>query len=279
MIFVQIASYRDPQLIPTVEDCIAKAKHPENLSFGIAWQHGPHELLGPILSHQRVRVLDIPHEKSKGACWARSLINRILYCGEDYTLMIDSHHRFVQDWDVILIDMLESLPGKPVLTTYAPSFDVETGEKVNNPWVMQFDPAYSVDFPLYRPAYSHHTEPLLTYCFSAHFAFTRGQFVIDVPYDSKLYFHGEECTMALRAFTHGYDLYHPHKVILWHEYTRKNRTKHWDDDKEWWVMDKIAKERVRSILAGDMPDQLGGVRTIEEYFKLSGHIVLKKSSA
>ena len=30
-IFIQIASYRDPQLVPTIEDMIAKAKNPENL--------------------------------------------------------------------------------------------------------------------------------------------------------------------------------------------------------------------------------------------------------
>ena len=36
-IFVQIASYRDPQLIPTIEDMLSKASHPENLVFGICW--------------------------------------------------------------------------------------------------------------------------------------------------------------------------------------------------------------------------------------------------
>jgi len=38
-IFIQIASYRDPQLLPTLKDCIEKAKYPKNLRFGIAWQH------------------------------------------------------------------------------------------------------------------------------------------------------------------------------------------------------------------------------------------------
>ena len=31
-IFVQIASYRDPELLPTIRDCIDKAKHPEMLT-------------------------------------------------------------------------------------------------------------------------------------------------------------------------------------------------------------------------------------------------------
>ena len=37
-IFVQIASYRDPDLINTLEDILNKAKSPQNLRFGIAWQ-------------------------------------------------------------------------------------------------------------------------------------------------------------------------------------------------------------------------------------------------
>jgi hypothetical protein len=38
-IFVQIASYRDPELLPTIKECISKAKYPERLTFGICWQH------------------------------------------------------------------------------------------------------------------------------------------------------------------------------------------------------------------------------------------------
>ena len=37
-IFIQIASYRDPQLIPTLKDMIANAKKPKNLVFAIARQ-------------------------------------------------------------------------------------------------------------------------------------------------------------------------------------------------------------------------------------------------
>ena len=43
-IFVQIASYRDPQLIPTIKDCLENAKNPKNLVFSIAWQHAEEDL-------------------------------------------------------------------------------------------------------------------------------------------------------------------------------------------------------------------------------------------
>jgi hypothetical protein len=38
-IFIQIAAYRDQELLPTLKDCLEKAEHPENLVFSIAWQH------------------------------------------------------------------------------------------------------------------------------------------------------------------------------------------------------------------------------------------------
>jgi hypothetical protein len=40
-IFIQVASYRDPQLIPTIESALDNASHPENLVFAIARQYNP----------------------------------------------------------------------------------------------------------------------------------------------------------------------------------------------------------------------------------------------
>jgi hypothetical protein len=40
-IFVQIASYRDPQLIPTIKNMLENAKNPQNITIGIARQFHP----------------------------------------------------------------------------------------------------------------------------------------------------------------------------------------------------------------------------------------------
>ena len=42
-IFVQIASYRDPQLIPTLDSMIENAKRPKNLRIGICRQYHPED--------------------------------------------------------------------------------------------------------------------------------------------------------------------------------------------------------------------------------------------
>ena len=38
-IFIQIASYRDPELVPTIKNIISQSKYPENITFGICRQY------------------------------------------------------------------------------------------------------------------------------------------------------------------------------------------------------------------------------------------------
>jgi len=256
-IFVQIASYRDPELVPTVKDLFANADHPLDLRVVIAWQHSPEENIDEIIDIPGVEVIDIPHHTSKGVCWARNLLNQN-YSGEKYTLQIDSHHRFIKGWDTELINMLEGLASdhikKPLLTAYVPSYNPtnDPDERVQVPWQLNFDKFIPEGAVFTLPAeMTNRSVPRRTQFFSGHFVFTFGKFCKEVPYDPNLYFHGEEITMAARAFTNGYDMFSPHKVILWHEYTREGRVKQWDDDKEWHLKNDFSHDRVRKILGID----------------------------
>ena len=56
----------------------------------------------------RFRIINVKDIDSLGVCWARHSVQQ-LYSGETYTLQIDSHMRFEQDWDEILIEMLKNL--------------------------------------------------------------------------------------------------------------------------------------------------------------------------
>ncbi len=260
-IFVQIASYRDPQLIPTLEDLFDKAKKPENLVVGIAHQHGDEDewdSLANYANDKRIKVIDIDYKDSKGACWARNQIQQ-LYDGEEYTLQLDSHHRFVDNWDTELIKMYKGLKKKghkkPLLTSYISSFDPDNDPagRVKVPWAMQFDRFTPEGVIFFLPYYldNQPEEPVPARFYSAHFAFTTGKFAEEVQHDPELYFHGEEISIAVRAYTHGYDLFHPNKIIAYHEYTRKGRTKHWDNHNDWNEANKASHERMRKLLGVD----------------------------
>ena len=74
-IYISIASYRDPQLLPSLHDCIKNADYPENLVFGIAWQHAEEDVwdnLSEFRNDIRFRIADINYKDSKGAGWCLS---------------------------------------------------------------------------------------------------------------------------------------------------------------------------------------------------------------
>ena len=83
----------------------------------------------------------------------------------------------------------------------------------------------------------------------------------------------------MRAFTHGYDLFHPGEVIVWHEYTRDYRTKHWDDHTadsgvavDWTQRDAPSRESARLLLTQQHSGAFGcgTVRTVADYEAFAG---------
>jgi len=289
-IFIQIASYRDPELLPTIQDCIRKSNNPENLVFSIAWQRSKDDEwdnLDPYLNDSRFHIIDIPHEQSLGTCWARSEVQK-KYNGEEYTLQLDSHHRFVKGWDTKCKTMLKKLQdsgiSKPLLTAYLPSYSPKNdpGSRVKEVWKLDFDrfTPEGVVFMLPSTLQDWQNEPLPTYTrfFSAHFVFTSGKFIEEVPYDPNLYFHGEEITLAVRAYTHGYDLFIPNEIVAWHEYTREGRVRHWDENKKWEELNNKSLLRAKKMLNVDNSYDgtdfgiygLGNLRSKEDYESYAG---------
>jgi len=292
-IFVSIASYRDPELLPTLKNLLENARNPDDLVICIAWQHSKEDKWDTLKKYKkdpRFKIIDIDYKDSKGVCWARSEIQK-LYTDEDYYFQLDSHHRFSKDWDLQLKDILNYLMlkghEKPLLSTYIPGYfpDKDPKDRVNEIWGLNIDRFMPAGAIFLRP---HHIEnwqdlkePFPTRFVSAHFIFTLGKFVDEVPYDPNLYFHGEESSLAARAYTHGYDLFAPHKVIVWHEYTRKGKKRHWDDSQDWKAKDDASYARFRKLFGMDpgcspcqrkalAPYGFGTVRSLEDFERYAG---------
>lgn len=283
-IYVQIASYRDPELLTTIRECLDKAAHPENLRLGIAWQHSPYEDFDDIteyLDDSRFRIIDTDYRDAKGVPTARYQLNR-LYDGETYTLQLDSHHRLAEDWDIQLIEMLESLRNedcpKPLLSAYASSYDPTNDPegRVRVPWIMEFDrfaPEGPVHFlPHSIDEYQELDSPVPSRFVSGHFIFADGVFCREVEYDPNYYFHGEEINLSVRSYMAGYDLFAPHKTLVWHEYTREGKKKHWDDHADWDELDKKSHAHGRKILGMENSEEVlvGMKRSLYDYEKYAG---------
>lgn len=289
--FIQIASYRDPELSKTIKDCLDKADNPEDLYFGIAWQHSKEDEWDDINEYKtnpNFRIIDINYKDSQGVGWARNKLQR-LYSGETYTLQLDSHHRFAQGWDSELKHMLKSLQEKghpkPLLTGYIPGYfpDKDPEGRMMEPWQLNMD-RFAPEGPIHSiPSIINKWEllegPIPARFYSAHFAFTLGRFVHEVPHDPDIYFHGEESSIAIRAYTHGYDLFHPHKVIIWHEYGRERKSRHWDDNSRSHQLNQRSFKKYRALFGIENESKeefdfvgygLGEERSLEDWEKYTG---------
>lgn len=278
-IFVQIASYRDPELPKTLKSILDNADHPDNLHICICLQYCRQDSfnddLKPYFNHPNIKIIGVDYIHSKGACWARNKIQQY-YNNETYTLQIDSHHRFIKGWDTKLINMYIQLQSsgykKPLITAYPPNYDPITEYRSNSIDMIVFDHFSKEGVVLTRPEpIPDLSKPAPARFFAGGFSFTTGMMCIEVQHNPDYYFYGEEISIAARAYTYGYDLFHPNEIILWHEYTRKGKSKHWDDDKEWYLKNNQSLLLNQKLFGIGMEREefhqygFGTERTLEDY--------------
>lgn len=275
-IYIQIPSYRDTELAPTLVDILEKAHFPGRIRIGVCWQHSEDEKLPKIiLDNQNIEIINIHYSNSNGCNWARRELQK-KWNGEEYTMLIDSHHRFVDNWDTQLIEMYNNLKNggiqKPLITGYLPPYspDDPPYEREQNPLKI-FSLSRERGLLIYLvaqriPLWHWLKKPIKAEFASLHFIFTSGSFNKEIIFDDDIYFFGDEVLVGLKAFTHGYDLFHPHYVIGWHLYNRQNtRITHWDDHKDGIERHEKSYQKLRDIFLGIEKEGLGKVRTVEDY--------------
>lgn len=289
-IFISIASYRDKQLVPTILDCIDKSKNPQNLFFGINWQRDETEDLSEIKNISNIKIEEYDWRESKGACWARHSIQKNLYDGEDYYLQLDSHHKFLQDWDEHLFNLYDEAKersDKPLVGTYGTTYWPNSQDLLKNePYRINTFESFGADGDIIsRPIFIKNHKDINSKqnlirarLLSGHFIFGSGDFVYECIYDPNFYFRGEELSLSARAYTHGYDFFHPTYTIIWHEYLREKSNKHWLDHtmKNGFVhqgedRNKESKKRQRKLFGIDNNDidfkqyGFGNKRSLHDY--------------
>ena len=116
------------------------------------------------------------------------------------------------------------------------------------------------------------------------FIFAESRWTKEVPYDPEIYFTGEESTLALRTFTHGYDIVHIPNIPFWHEYNtseyKPQRKIHWEVEKESYAkLREKSNPRKDFVLSGKDTGKygIGDKRTLKEYACFSGINYKQKS--
>jgi hypothetical protein len=283
-IYVQVPSYRDSELANTLLSLYQKAEHPEWLRVCVVWQRAEDETL-PLAVRRLpgLELLEVPYWKSRGCNWARYILQEH-WRGEPYTLLIDSHHRFVFGFDTLLVELHSELRGrsiaKPLLTAYLPAYqpDREPGGRRKQPYkIYPFGRESGLLTSLTShpiPQWKKCSGPIEADFLSLHLLFVEGDFNREIRFHPGIYFVGDEVLTSLRAYTQNYDLYHPHIVLGWHCYDRTSRVPHWADHETWYERHRRSLQIMRHMFRGTYrgPYGLGSSRNIRDY---ENHIGIK----
>lgn len=280
-IFISIASYRDNECPNTITSIFENAAFPERIYLGICQQNADEDVdcFNPNYSNN-IRIIRLKDTDAKGPTYARWICSN-LYRGEDYFMQIDSHSKFVKDWDKKLIEMIQSIPDdKAVLSNYPNDWKTIDEENEEVPIFCSLTFEERIIKPralLITPTKDFYTIP----CVSGGFFFTKGSFLKDVPYDPDLphLFAGEEILFSVRLWTHGYNFYAPNQRIIYHYYNRDEAPKYWDNP-EYKRWQPLSFKKVEYILGlrksyhNKIPLEpssiLGKTRSLEDYYSYIG---------
>ena len=260
----------------------------------------------------QIRYTRVEPRDSQGCCWARALVQEA-YGGEEYYMQVDSHTGWEINWDLKFMSAyahLKQFHDKPLITCYPSGMSAEDDDVFNNPLVYGPNPVNGLyalvvgdndtqvegdevtvtgslqdgflDQNSNNYKFSTKARVLRTttgychgYLFSANTAFTSGSFVEEVPYDPELLFIGEEPSLALRAWTNGYNIFHMKDIPTRHYYGRDYRGTFWDpqNNPDVW----LAKEITSDIRLADLYQEkikgiygLGSKRSLGAYIRYCG---------
>jgi GT2 family glycosyltransferase len=281
-IFVSIASYRDMDCPITVEEAFKLARNPDRVYLGVCQQNLDDDVdaLSRVASkyYKNIKIKRLRADEAKGPAYARAKAEE-LYGGQDYYMIIDSHTAFTKDWDKNCIDDLRKCDTRKAVLTMYPS-DFTEMNKSNMPTYLTFKEWDDHGFPrVSGPKYLEKADkPRIAKFWAAGYSFAPGSMIRDVPYDPYLpyVFFGEEYDMGARLFTHGYDLYHPTKMHVYHKWNEKRPT-FWEQkpgEKE--EVEKKSYARLRSKFKLEPKNEnmgkydIGTERTLREYELFTG---------
>ena len=288
-IFLMVASYRDFQCRDTVVSALERAQLPNRIRVGVVQQNAPGDVdcatpdtpcdsgVAGAEDHtlcaraSQVEVYHMDAEAATGPVFARHIGHR-MYRGESFVLQVDAHCVFVNRWDELLVTQWrETRNERGVLTSYLTDLQgsvTPEGDSKRTTRPIMCNSAFEGAMPGRYLRHGAQPEeepsiagmPQLEPFWAAGFAFSRGHFVLRVPYDccQPMLFQGEEISIGMRGWTFGYDYYAPRASVVFHEYAqksaRRNAVHHfWEQGSRHLGEDKRSARRAMALI-GMAPD-------------------------
>ena len=209
-----------PRCMPTQRECRLQAL-----------QRGARPTTSLCTRRQQVRTMSLDARIAVGPTYPRHVLSR-MFRGEAFVLQIDAHTHFVRGWDDNLIGQWRAADNEMAMLTAYPTDSSNATDPVTHyartnatrpiMCVSEFKDGIITHGAQPMTAPTGEKMPTIQPFWAAGFSFARGHWAWRVPYDPFLpmIFQGEEISMAVRAWTHGYDFYAPMHSAVFHEYEK-----------------------------------------------------------
>jgi hypothetical protein len=302
---VLISSYRDPRCAQTLDNLFKRAKFPERIFVGVVDQrnlerdsfdclalycalHAP----APCPYADHIQTIRVDAASAQGPIWARAIGTAMVEPNDEFCMQTDAHMDFRTGYDDLLLKAYTMTGNEyAVLSTYVGNIRQDMNDQAD---LVIGLPRHEIPFlcgvvhgghgavrNAQASAATCQPGPTLTALWGAGLGFAKCHFERTVPYDPELrgLFDGEEFSRAIRAFTHGYDVYTPHRPIVFHDYGGYPGgdvvpMAGWRGASD--ADDSVKK--LKRLQRGEAFDRmgLGKLRTLKEYEEFSGFDLSKR---
>lgn len=230
-IFVNICSYRDKLLAPTIESLIENESGRNKITYGVFEQTKLEDSLltkyPHLVKNKQIRYKRIDPEYSDGVVWARAINSMQIY-DEEFQYQIDSHMLFDKSWDNYLInDYMQGCRDlghdKVLLSAGTKNFDLDGNQITKH--TLTDDISVKLGYYQFNKnmrLYAHgpwisspeKLQPSIHICAGNFFA--PSKWVKEVGYNTNIYFDGEEQMLVLSSFIKGYKILTQRRVKCYH---------------------------------------------------------------
>jgi len=289
-IFINIAGYHDYELPKTINNLIHQSSGKYNLFFGVHSVFEDKDNIDmPILDNVRYIASKAPANLGPGV---GRYMAHTLYDNEDYYMVIDSHSRFIKNWDDILINDViyyQSIGHKkPVLTCYPAAYEYDNlGNEIFHPndvvgnIVFKKDDESINNFKNFLNVKNQVVSQTSKYQKSISGGFT---FTV-YPYINLNKYIGfeEEFSVGAMLYTNGFDLLVPSVLPIYHYYSdpragvfeQYNRRGCWQYENNLsslYKTLKISQDTIYNMFNSNIVDKyyLGKERSLKEYAEYAG---------
>lgn len=271
-IFVSIPAWEDTEIIKTMKKCIANAKNPNNIVFGLGinYENEPDfsEIKNKVLIVRDRADYDI---KNPGIIQVRNKI-RSLITDEEYYLSIDAHADFDFGWDDKLINDINELnKDKNIYVISKQIFNKENQDEYATKWTFEKINDFRINFmgtpsPNMQDLIDKNMvndKYYINRYVSANFIFGKTEWIKSMTFPDYHGFPFEEPELSIALFCNGFEVVSPIRsecVIFagndpkyqfpydeeWWDFvgTDRNNPSHWQKK---WVLDD--GETVNEVVA------------------------------